>query len=145
MTKIIKFTPTYASKSPGSVKENPSPEKVHKFMLNIDNGEDDEDDDDDLHVHMTFLNLDEVRTAIIGDYAAIEPLIEELHGKVQRRKHIYDDSRKDRGPGIVLSVTQVVELLQMMIEDGWTDLNPDVHIIAEARYKALQEKMGASK
>ena len=136
MAKIIQFTPTRKACESGTPAV-PSPDKVRKFILGIA----DSDGEEDLHVSMTFLNIDDVRTAIIGDFAAIEPLIRELKGKTYRREHIYDDEHKDRGPGVIMNVTQVVQLLQMMLEDGWTDTNPDVHIMAEARYKALQEKM----
>ena len=138
MGKVIKFTPSFAKgkKDTDTLKER-TPEEVRRFILGIE----DNDGEEDLHVSMTFLNLDDVRTAIIGDYAAVQPLIDVLPGKIQQRKHIYDSEQSDRGPGIILSVTQVVELLQMMLEDGWTDLNPDVHIMAEARCKALQDKM----
>ncbi|MBR6128895.1 MAG: hypothetical protein IKQ07_04590 [Bacteroidaceae bacterium] len=137
MAKIIDFNT--AKKKIGSTphgENQQTQEEVRKYILGIDDG----DGEEDLHVQMTFLNLDETRTAIVGDFAAVEPLIDELQGDVQRRQRIYDDERKNRGPGIILSVQQVVQLLKMMLEDGWTDLNPDVHIIAEARYKALQER-----
>lgn len=118
-------------------KETRTPDEVRKFMLGIDDG----DGAEDLHVQITFLNIDDARTAIVGDYAAIEPLIDQLKGApVQRREHIYDEAKKDRGPGVMMSVTQVVQLLAMMIEDGWTDMNPDVHLLAQERYRALQER-----
>ena len=141
MAKIIEFNmarkETCSTPRGSTAKGNQqTAEEVRRYILGIDDG----DGEEDLHVSMTFLNLDEARTAIVGDFDAVEPLIDELHGEVQRRQRIYDDERKNRGPGVILSVRQVVQLLKMMLEDGWTDLNPDVHIIAEARYKALQEK-----
>ena len=135
MAKIIQFTPPKGdSARSGSTAAK---EDVRKYILDLN----DNDGDEDLHVKMTFLNIDDVRTAIVGDFAAVEPLIDQLKGKTYRREHIYDSDHNDRGPGVLMNVTQVVQLLQMMLEDGWHDLNPDVHIMAEARYKAHQEKM----
>lgn len=131
-----------AGRVPAAKEKQRTPDDVRKFMLGIDDG----DGEEDLHVQMTFLNIDDVRTAIVGDYAAIMPLIDQLKGSpVQHREHINDEAKKDRGPGVIMSVRQVVQLLAMMIEDGWTDMNPDVHILAEARYRAFQEKMNPQK
>ena len=115
MAKIIDFNT--AKKKIGSTphgENQQTQEEVRKYILGIDDG----DGEEDLHVQMTFLNLDETRTAIVGDFAAVEPLIDELQGDVQRRQRIYDDERKNRGPGIILSVQQVVQLLKMMLDMG---------------------------
>ena len=115
--------------------EPKSPEEVRRFMLGMD------EPDEDLHVNITFLNIDENRTGLVGDFAAVEPLLDQLKGlPVQRRESIYDVDHNGRGPGVIMSVRQVVQLLDMMEEDGWTDLNPDVRILAEARLKALEER-----
>jgi len=136
MAIIIDFNAAKAKNDNGSQRKEPrTPEDVRRFMLGMD------EPDEDLHVQMTFLNIDSNRTGLVGDFAAIEPLLDQLKGlPVQRRESIYDVDHNDRGPGVIMSVRQVVQLLDMMEEDGWTDLNPDVRILAEARLQALEER-----
>ncbi len=138
MAKIIDFNTArqmIGSAPRSSAAMENDPEKVRRFMLGI------QEPEEDLHVQMTFLNIDDNRTGLVGDFAAVEPLLDQLKGQpVQRRESIYDAGHNDRGPGVIMSVRQVVQLLDMMEEDGWTDLNPDVRILAEARLKALEKK-----
>jgi len=138
MAKIIDFNTARRNlgrMSRGSAAREKNPEEVRRFMLGMDEPE------EDLHVQMTFLNIDDNRTGLVGDFAAVEPLLDQLKGlPVQRRESICDADHNDRGPGMIMSVRQVVQLLDMMEEDGWTDLNQDVRILAEARLKALEER-----
>ena len=82
------------------------------------------------------ISLDDYHTALVGDFAAIRPLIEQL-GTITERKQIYDLQGNNRGPGVILSVFQTMKLVNLMEEEGWDDLNPDVRRVAEARYNAL--------
>ena len=123
-----------AGKIPTQKKER-TPEDVRKFMMGIE-------DEEDQQIDVTFVPLDDRRTALVGDFAAIRPLIMQLDS-FEECKNIQDSKQRDRGPGIILSVEQTLLLVDMIEEDGWEGLNPDVRRCAEARYNHFMEQTDA--
>ena len=133
MAKIIDFTMAARLIAAGNIptqKKERTPEEVRKFMLGI------EDEEEDQQINLTFIPLDERRTALVGDFAAIRPLIMKLDD-IEECEHIQDSKQQDRGAGIILSVEQTLLLVDMIEEDGWEGLSPDVRRCAEARYNHL--------
>ena len=138
MAKILKLNPILVNAAQSRtdynapVRRDPlTPDEARRIMRGIEY-----DDDEDLHIHATFISIDDYCTGLVGDFDAIRPLIKKL-GQVQEREHIYGENHSDRGPGIILSVPQTMRLIELMEKDGWEDLNPDVRRVAEARYNAL--------
>ncbi len=139
MAKIIDFNAAKAkigSNSCSSVRrgncEPKTPEDVRKFMLGI------EEPDEDLHINITFLPLDDERTALIGDFADVRPLIFEL-GEITECPCVIDPKGKKRGAGIIITVMQAMRLVNMLEEDGW-EMNPDVRRVSQLRFDNLYTK-----
>lgn len=138
MTQIITFKPSKKKADPPPRQGVVSSKDVSPFI---------EDDDEDggpaltvqKHINATFLNLDELRTAIVGDFAAIRPLIAQL-GDVEERQRIMDVQHRQRGPGVIITVEQAKRLLDMMDEVGWEDISSDLRLMTEARYNTLMSQ-----
>lgn len=131
MATIIQFNP--APQTKGGSPLNTSKAHVTKMQSYSYNSEDDEDDDDDLCVDMSFVPLDDARTALVGNFADIRYLLYELDGGFQERKSITDPHGVKRGPGIILSVEQVSKLIEMMDADGWEGITEEVRRSATLR------------
>lgn len=125
MGKIIQFTPSILK---GGKKEK-TPEEVRKFILGI------EDPEEDLHIDVTFIPLDDERTALVGDFEDVKDIVLEL-GDIQERKIIKDPKGNNRGPGVILTVAQTLRLIKTLEDDGW-ELNPEVRRVAQLRFDAL--------
>jgi len=125
MGKIIQFTPAIAK----AERKEKTPEEVRKFILGI------EDPEEDLHIDVTFIPLDDERTALVGDYEDVKDIVFDM-GDIKERKNIKDPSGKKRGPGVILSVAQTLRLVKTLEEDGW-EFNPEVRRVAQLRFDAL--------
>ena len=103
MAKILKLNPILGDVAPSRtdyntpVRRDPlTPDEARRIMRGIEY---------DYH------------TALVGDFAAIRPLIEQL-GTIAERKQIYDLQGNNRGPGVILSVFQTMKLVNLMEEEG---------------------------
>ena len=125
MRKIIQFTPTIVKD--GSKEK--SPEEVRKFMLGI------EEPEEDMHIDVTFIPLDDERTALVGDFEDVKDIVFSM-GDVQEKKSIKDPKGNKRGPGVIMTVAQTLRLVKTLEDDGW-ELNPEVLRVAQLRFDAL--------
>lgn len=125
MATIISFTP----KPTSLTKKKGTPVNVRQFMPDYEPAEENEQS-----INLTFFAIDEYRTAVIGDIGTVRPLIMELDGTVNERKTIKDKNGNKRGPGLILTVSQVLQLITMIENDGWDLENPEVRQVAQARY-----------
>lgn len=125
MGKIIQFTPVIAK---GGSKEK-TPEEVRKFMLGI------EDPEEDMHIDVTFIPLDDERTALVGDFDDVKDIVFSM-GDVQEKKSIKDPKGNKRGPGVIMTVAQTLRFVKTLEDDGW-ELNPEVLRVAQLRFDAM--------
>lgn len=125
MGKIIQFTPVIAK---GGISTK-TPEAVRKFILGID------DSEEDLHIDVTFIPLDSKRTALVGNFEDVKDIVFSM-GDVQKKKNIKDPRGQNRGAGVILTVAQTLRLVNTLEDDGW-ELNSDVRRVAQLRYDML--------
>ena len=142
MAIIIPFT---AAPPKGSThgRKNPSvqrtPEEVRRFMLGLDDPEEEEE-----HFNLLFIPLDDRRTAVVGEVDKTQPFLERLQGTYQVCDSIFDPKGRNRGPGIILTSIQTLQFINLMEDDGW-ELNDEIHRVTEERYNYLVEQMRAAK
>ncbi|MBR1800648.1 MAG: hypothetical protein IJ767_04035 [Bacteroidaceae bacterium] len=128
MATIIQFTP--------HIPKVPTPEQVKALL-------EPEPEEEPQPFNITFVALDERRTAIIGEVERTKAYLDRLPGTYQVRNVIRDALGKNRGSGVILTVVQTLSFIDMMEED-W-ELNPDVRKVAEQRFNDLIENMKAAK
>lgn len=128
MATIIQFTPR--------IPKVPTPEQVKALL-------EPEPEDEPQSFNITFVALDERRTAIIGEVDRAKAYLDRLPGTYQVRNIVRDALGRNRGSGVILTVVQTLSFIDMMEED-W-ELNPDVRKIAVQRYNELLENMKAAK
>ena len=128
MAKIIQFTP--------HISKIPTPEQVRALL-------EPEPEEEPQPFSITFVALDERRTAIVGEVDRTKAYLDQLPGTYQVRNIIRDALGRNRGSGVILTVFQTLSFIGMMEED-W-ELPPEVRKVAEQRYRDLIENMKAAK